>query len=173
MSVRKHPTKEGYWIIDFYPQGRKGKRERIPYQGTKAQALAMEADLRMATKRIKIKLFPRIEEAIPDFLTYYKIDHQPSGYERTLYSIKQLIPFFGKSQFTHVVSTLVEEYKTMRLSLVTPSTINKELAALSSLCRWAEEQGYCKPITIKRFPNKLTKAPLPSIPSRDDKGVEK
>lgn len=168
MAVRPHPTKKGFWIIDFYPQGRKGRRERVPFRGTEAQALAMEVDLRMATKRVKTRLFPRIEEVVPDFLIYYKLDHQPAGYERTLYSFKHLIPFFGKYQFTHVVPTFVEEYKTMRLAHVTPSTINKELAALSSFCRWATEQGYCEPINIKRFPGKLTKAPLPSVPSRDD-----
>ncbi len=171
MSVRPHPTKgPGWWIIDFYPQGRNGKRERTPFSGTEAQALEMEADLRMATKQVKTRLFPRIAEVVPDFMTHYKIDHQPAGIERTQRSFKILLPFFGRYQFTQVTPSLVENYKTMRLARVKPSTINKELAALSSLCKWAAEpeRGYCHPIQIKRFSNKLTKAPLPNVLTKEE-----
>ncbi len=171
MSVRPHPIKgDGWWIIDYYPQGRKGKRDRLPIKGTKAQALAMEADLRRSTKVGMPRVFPRIAEVVPEFITHYRLDHQPAGVARTMYSLQQLIPFFGRYQFTQVVPSLIEQYKTMRLATVTPSTINKELAALSSLCKWAAEpeRGYCEPIIVKRFPQKLVKAPLPNVLSRDE-----
>ena len=170
MSVRPHPKKTGHWIIDFYPQGRKGKRERVPFEGTEVQALAIELELRRETKQVRTRLFPRIEEVIPDFMNYYKLDHQPRGIERTLLSFKTLLPFFGKYQFTHITDTFVDQYKTKRLDTVTPSTINKELAALSSLCKWAaeSERGYCNEIKIKRFPGKLTKAAIPVILSIEE-----
>lgn len=43
MSVRKHPTKgDGWWHIDYLPNGQKGKRIRIPFQGTEEQAKKRE-----------------------------------------------------------------------------------------------------------------------------------
>jgi site-specific recombinase XerD len=54
------------------------------------------------------------------------------------------------------------------MQYVSPSTINKELAAMSALCKWAAKQGYCREIKIKRFPPKLTKAPLPQVISKDE-----
>jgi hypothetical protein len=35
---------------------------------------------------------------------------------------------------------------------VKPTTVNKELAALSGFVRWAHEHGYCERMYIKRFP---------------------
>ena len=128
----------------------------------------MEVELRMETKRETTRLFPRIEEVVPDFMTYYKLDHQPRGIERTLLSFKTLVPFFGKYQFSHITDTFVDQYKTMRLQSVSASTVNKELAALSSLCKWASERGYCNEIRIKRFPGKLTKAAVPIILSKEE-----
>lgn len=170
MSVRKHPTKEGYFIIDFYPNGRGGKRERIPIKGTEVEARLIEIDLRRETKSTTVRLFPKIAECVPDFLNYYKVDHLPAGVQRTIYSLKRLLPFFGSYQFTSITDTLVGMYKTERLKSVTHSTINKELAALSSLCKWAamRERRYCEPITIKRYKNKFVKAPLPSVLSREE-----
>lgn len=40
---------------------------------------------------------------------------------------------------------------------------------MSGLCRWAHESGYSPvEIKVKRFPDKLTRAPLPVIPPQED-----
>ncbi len=77
-----------------------------------------------------------------------------------------MLLFFGKYLFTSITPALVDQYKQERLQSVTHSTINKELAALSSFCKWAHEMGYCQAVKIKRFPPKLTRAPYPDVPSR-------
>ena len=77
--------------------------------------------------------------------------------------------FFGSYQFTSINDPLVENYKRERLQLVKRTTINKELAALSKLCKWAKKKGYCqKAPSIDRFPDKMTRAPLPDIPPQED-----
>ncbi|MDO5673787.1 MAG: tyrosine-type recombinase/integrase [bacterium] len=77
--------------------------------------------------------------------------------------------FFGRYQFPSITNRMVDEYKRNRLADgVKHSTINKELAALSSFCRWAEDQGYCERIQIRRFPPKLTRAPMMDVPSRSE-----
>jgi len=171
MSVRPHPKKPGTWIIDYYPQGRKGPRERIPIEGTRAEAVKIEQGMRLEAKGSKpTVLFPHISEVIPEFMQWYSMDHQPKGVQRTQYSLDALLQLFGPYQFTGLTSDLVELFKRRRLAAgIKPTTINKELSALSKLCKWAKKKGYCQKVPdIERFPEKLTKAPLPNVPDQDD-----
>jgi len=171
MSVRPHPSKgPGVWVIDFYPHGRGGKRERVPFYGTFDEAVKTEHSLRIQAKgSAPGKLFPKVSEVVPEFMQWYRLDHQSSGSDRTQISLNLLKQHFGAYQFTSITEELVEQYKRIRLKEVKPTTINKELAALSKLCKWARKKGYCAKIPmIERFPDKLTRAPLPSIPGQDD-----
>ena len=45
MSIKKHSTWPGWWIIDVSPDGRSGKRERINWEGTETEAIQIEADI--------------------------------------------------------------------------------------------------------------------------------
>ncbi len=178
MSVRPHPTKgPGWWHIDYYPAGRKGERVRVTFEGTELAAREWERKLRMEHRPAAAgTLYPKLAEVIPEFLTSYKLDHQPQGYARMVRSIKQLLPHFGNLQFLAITPQAVELYKARRRSTitrrtgkpVTAATVQKELCALSSLCKWAEERGFCRGIKIKKFPAKLTRAPLPRIPAREE-----
>lgn len=172
MSVRPHPQQHldqhsGKWIIDYRKPD--GKRAQEIFVGTEAEALELEQSLRIRSRATTTRLFPSLLEVAPLFKQYYELDHQPSGVERLSRSIKILMQFFGKYQFQSITNQLVDQYKRQRLNTgVKHTTINKELAALSSFCKWAEEMGYCERIKIKRFPNKLTRAPLMNIPSRKE-----
>ena len=169
MSVAPHPTKgPGWWHIIYRPGGAKAKMTKISFQGTEPEARSWEAELRRQAKDLRpANAFPRINEVVPQFLTEYKVNHQPLGHERTVRSFKVLLPFFGSYQFTSITSSLIERYKAERIEQVKPTTVQKELAALSCLCKWAADKGYCQPIKVKRFPSKLVKAPIPDIPSKE------
>ncbi len=44
MSVRPHPTKgEGWWVIDYYPAGRKGKEDDVSISGEKRRSAGFGA----------------------------------------------------------------------------------------------------------------------------------
>ena len=95
-----------------------------------------------------------------------------------------LEPFFGNIRPAHLTPAHVEEYKTLRLSekdqrfkdgkgrAPKKKTINKEISYLSAMVSWMSdrEQKLCPPpnFTIKGFPAKQTKAPLPVVPSREE-----
>jgi len=174
MSVRPHPKQKTHpkyastWIIDYYPDGREGKRERVPWEGSEVDAYAAEASWRAKTRKPETLAFPRIREAYPHFVEHYKLGHQPKGTQRTIRSIKILLQFFGNLQFSSITEEVVDQYKSLRLEQVKPTTINKELSALSMMCKWAKKKRYCEEIKIERFPPRLTKAPLPDIHKRED-----
>jgi integrase/recombinase XerD len=170
MSIRPHPKDPGIWIIDYRPNGRKGKRVRVPFMGTQEEATQAEHDLRIRAKGDReIFLYPKVSEVIPEYMQWYGLDHQPGGTERTNRSIKHLLRYFGSYQFTSITDQMIEYYKRDRLKDVKPTTINKELAALSKLCKWAKKKRYCKEIPqVERFPEKLTKSPFPHVPNQED-----
>lgn len=172
MSVRPHPKQHlpahhGKWVIDF--KGPDGKRQQFILVGTELEARQCEQSLRIKQRGIAVKRFPSLQEVAPAFRDDYELDHQPGGTERLTRSLKILMPFFGKYQFQSLTNQLIDQYKRQRLDTgVKHTTINKELAALSSFCKWAEDKGYCERIRIKRFPNKLTRAPIMNVPSRKE-----
>lgn len=169
MSVRPHPTKgPGWWYIEWYPEGKAGGLKRIPFEGTELEAREWELDLRRQMKGQVTGPLPSINEVVPHYVEWYRNNHQPAGTERTIRSLKHLLPFFGKYQFTSISHALVEQYKTIRLQHVKPTTIQKELATLSGLCKYGHRRGYCPEIKIDRFPQKLTKAPLPDVLTREE-----
>lgn len=171
MSVRPHPKQKldqhyrNAWLIDFYDQS--GKRHKLLFHGTETAARSVEHSFRIKTKRTTTTAHPSLNEAAILYIEQYTIDHLPSGAERLRWSMKHLLKRLGRYHFPNITGPVVEEYKRTRLAEgVKPNTINKELAALSGFCKWAQEMGFCERIYIKRFPLKLARAPLPQVPSR-------
>lgn len=171
MSVRPHPKQHtgpefaDAWIVDV--KGADGKRRQFVERGPYEQAVDLEQSFRIRSKKPSINVFPAINEIVPLFKESYQIDHRPRGYERIIWSLKQILPFFGRYQFQSITPALIEQYKRKRIQDgVKPITINKELTALSSLCRWAHEMGYCEEIRIKRYPPKMTRSPIMNVPDR-------
>lgn len=176
MSVRPHPLQQSddryrnAWLVDYYDEV--GKRHKFMVRGTEPQAREIEHSLRIKTRREPVAAHPSLNEASVLFVDYYAVDHLPGGVERLRRSMKIILRLLGRYQFRSLTGPVIEDYKRTRLTEgkkpVKPATINKELAALSSFCKWAEEMGYCERIRIRRFPNKLTRAPLMDVPSRKE-----
>ena len=169
MAVNPHPTKKGIWVIDYRPQGKKGKRVRLDFEGNEPAARTWESELRRQHRELSApRINPSINEVIPDFIHHYKNDHLEQTVSSVQRCLKILLPFFGKLQFTALTPTIIEGYKGKRLKDgVKKRTVNKELAYLSALVRWATEMRICNPLPfkIKGFPPKQAKAPIPIIPS--------
>ncbi|MDR2549147.1 MAG: tyrosine-type recombinase/integrase [Desulfobulbus sp.] len=173
MSVRPHkkrgidPKFADAWVVDFYDET--NVRRRVVCYGSEFDAREIERSMRIRTRRSAPGAFPTLNQAAPHFLDHYQTDHLRQGVERMQWSMGHLLKFFGRYQFRSLTPMLIEQYKRERLGQgVKPTTVNKELAALSSFSKWAHEQGYCERILIKRFPRKMTAAPIPDVPSRNE-----
>lgn len=168
MSVRKHPSKPNTWIIDYYPVGRKGKRERIQFVGNEAEARALELEIRRQHVN-STPLNPKIVDAIPDWLQEVENNYQLTTLRDAKNCLKHLVPFFGHMFFNRLTPAIIEKYKSQRLATtVKRRTVNKELSYLSSLINWAVDNGYAEPLPfkIKKFPK--VKSPKPSLPHPDE-----
>lgn len=180
MSIRPHPTKgAGWWIIDYYPDGKKrdpvtkkciSKREMIPFQGTEADARAVELELRRKPVHA-VPIAPKISDAIPEFLAYYKNNRQPSTVKDFIFAWDQLREVMGGLKFNHLTPSIIEQFKSKRLADgVKKRTINKQLSYLSALVKWAVKNNWCNPLSFKieAFEKKYTRPPLPNVPPPDD-----
>ena len=163
MSIRPHPSKPGHWQIDI---GRGANRKRIPFQGTKAEALEMERTGRLERGLICYVADPRVREIADKYMATYALDHLPGGVAKQREQVQIVLAFFGPYNISSITPQQIESYKRQRSLAVKPTTINKELSALSGMCKWALDAGIITTLPrIKRYPPKLTKATTPRIPT--------
>lgn len=180
MSIRPHTHKKGWWIIDYYPLGRKGKRVRFPFEGSQGQALALEQELRRRNSEVKNTVSVLIKDLVPEWLQYYQNEVRPRTYDDAVDCLAHLLPAFGNFRPANISRSAINSYKASRLQcIVNPKavarkvvakreppkytskrTINKELSYLSSLLRWAADEEHFAglPFRINGFPRKQTVA---------------
>jgi site-specific recombinase XerD len=169
MSVNTHPTQPEYQQIRFYPEGKKGKQKVVKYRGTREQALLHQAMLKKSLSPVATQNYiPQVKEAIPHYIEYYKLNHLAPGVQARYLELRK--PYIANMTFNLITPPTIEQYKMDRLRKnIKPTTINKELSALSGLLKWAKKKGYVFQVTdVERFPDKMCKAPLPDVPTREE-----
>ncbi|MDH4319861.1 MAG: site-specific integrase [Desulfobulbaceae bacterium] len=180
MAVRPHPkqlTDPRYsrtWIIDYYPQGRKGKQFKRQFIGTEGEARALEAELRRGHS-LTVAPHPKIIDLLPEWLAYYANNRAASTVADAKTCLKQLVPFFGMLFVNAITPGVVEQYKAKRRlpdpatgrAAVGKRTVNKELSYLSSLITWATDNSHAAPLPFRIRPFPRVRSPKPRPLNRD------
>ena len=182
MSIRPLNKEGTKWVIDYYPQGRKGQRTMKTFIGNEADARAYEMDLRRTHARA-MPISPKVIDAVADWLDWYKVNKAASTYEDVKKTLKHLRPYFGHLKFSHITPALIEQYKAKRLSskilvggkkkkegetTVKKRTVNKELSYLSSLLKFAAKHNYCHPLPFQIEKFDKVRPPKPVIPHPEE-----
>ena len=189
MSYRPHPTLnktyglpdqygQQWWSVETWPQGRKkvdgkivGKRLTIKFFGTEAAVQIFDLEqTRKPAEQLSTMGIVTLNDIVASFLDFYRLEVTSTGtlddYER---SMKRILPHFGELRLSQISNIAVQSYKNLRLGMTyrgkptTRRTINKELAYLSSMIKWAQRQNppLCDSnIRIILFPKKQTTAPI-------------
>ena len=176
MSIRPHPTKNRdlptprHWYIVTYPNGRKGKQVSDPFEGSEAEARAVESAVRKAQRKTPLRTGALLEQCIPDFIASYKVERMPRSVDSAQTRIVHLLKHFGKYPLTAITASMVENYKRGRQAEgVKPITVNKELNILSVILKWAKTENMIGPFDpVKLFPGKMVKSPIPIMPPGDE-----
>lgn len=203
--LSRHPSYPDVWVARIYPNGRPkdpatGKptnkgRERLYFTGTEAEAIDWYAGLLRSPRGGDLPLAPTLDQAWPKFCAYYKSHVSATTYHDYLTTWhRHLKPFFGALRPNQMTGTLIDAYKSKRLSEtylpgkryqlpkadtpaevarrkpVSKKRIQNELYYLSAMTTWMArpDVNMAKPLgfEIKGFPAKDTKAPLPVVPGR-------
>jgi len=164
MSVFKRTikTKQGkshYWYID-YTVNNKRKWESVGRVGeaTKADARKLLALRRTEILQGKFKtpdkrVVPTFAEFAMEYLEYAKGNKK--SWDRDMYSIRKMSPYFNNEKLTDITPILIEKYKLSRKQVVQTQTINKDLSILRRVFNVAISWNKCdsNPLDdVKFFP---------------------
>lgn len=165
MAIRKHKTDPGKWIIDYYPEGRKGSRRRLTFAGTEAEARDAEMELRRMHISTGSRTNPPINRVLPEYLAWMKIHRAERTYRDFCYSLKWIEPHFGPLPVSRITPEVFNRFKAARGKV--PRAINKEIDYIKGLINWMVRNGYTEPLPFK--PEKVPYSrPLPKIPHPDE-----
>lgn len=192
MSI--HPVKNSKgeivkdcWLVVWYPNGRKGKKEQRRFYGNREEVEEFHLAVRKINRHDTAKAInPRLVQLASDWIDDYANDHSATTVRDVRFCLRPLMDFFGNLQVTAITPALIEKYKKRRLEteilprgkkeedldpdrekrFIKPRTINKELSYLSSLINWAADNGHANPLPfkIKKFPKKMTDPPQVRVP---------
>lgn len=166
MSVRPHKTIPGKYIIDYYPQGRKGKQVRVVFTGAEADARTLELQLRRnGSASLPNKVNPKIVDILPEFLEWYKLHRKPRSYRDMQEALKHLVPHFGNLSVCRIAPAIITKYQQLRAGR--NRSCNKELTCLQAIIKYMVKNNYCQPLpfTIEMLPYRQS---LPQIPHPGD-----
>lgn len=175
MSVRKRGER---YVVDYYPQGRLGKRARVTLPASvqdQAEAKAIEQLMKKAARNADDPVVPSgatVEQVFPAYLEWFGIHRS----ESTLYDLERIWErhfkrIFGKERVEDFNIHHINLYKKLRKAehhfkkkgdIVSNRTINKELSYFSGFLRWCRKQEnlHLKPIEIESLPAKRP-TPIP------------
>jgi integrase len=134
-----HRRGDTYWI-DYYYRTSGGalrrKREKIGSNFKLAKEVLAKRQSEIAERtffpdRQKERIL--FEEASKDFLKWAKVNISERGHERYRCCMDNLVEAFGRQYLDEITPTAVEKFKTDRLKVVKPATINRDLAVLKRL----------------------------------------
>ena len=106
------------------------------------------------------------DQAVKDFLPYYKCLVSEGTVADFHWAWKQLNPSFGHIQIPKLTPANIESYKNKRLGDgVKKSTVNRELSYIASIIKWAENNDIIWPLPfrVKRFPKRDVRGPEPVV----------
>ena len=137
MSIKKHPTKgPGWWQLRI-SHGRKGKDEYITYEGSEAEALAFESDLRGVSQESADQ---RPNDVLGRYLTWIYIHRAERTAKDTEQTLPRILDIIGNKPLSLFRQQDFNRYKSKRLNDgVTKRTINIELTRFRSMMTFASE----------------------------------
>ncbi|MBK7142036.1 MAG: site-specific integrase [bacterium] len=121
------------WYIDYYVNGKR-KRERVGSNKKVAEQALAKRQVQVAEHRfLDIQRSPRtsLEELIGAYLEYAKANKL--SWQRDVHSIQRLKESFGRKLLSEITPLALETYKSSRLKVVAPATVNRELACLKHM----------------------------------------
>lgn len=158
MSVRPHPSREGWYYVDYYPDGRKGKRVREPVKGY-AEAVALERALSENKTSSVSTTHPRLEQIIDEYLLWVKENQRPATYEKRIQCFKRPLPTFGTFRIRDFTQLSIDRYVSGR----SKHTAHDDITSIKALAAWMKKRNLADAfpfeVEFKRPESKIKPAP--------------
>ena len=147
-TTKRNGKKREYWYIDYVLNG-KHKWESVGRVGVVSKSdakrlfeLRQSEILQGKLMSSKNMVIPSFSEFAKEYLEYAKGNKK--SWERDMYSLRKLEPFFGDYKLTEISPLHIERYKLDRLKLVSTRTVNIELVLLKRMFYLAISWDKCE-----------------------------
>ena len=154
MSVRWEEDRERY-IVDYYPDGRRGKRVRLTLPASvrdQSAAEAIERDLRNPSENSEIHAdnHSTVKDLFPAYLEYCELHRDASTYDNIKWTWdRKFCPHLGHLKVSEIDKAHTTIYKRIRkLDGVKNRTVNKEMSYFMGFLTWCRKE---KNIELKAF----------------------
>lgn len=145
--------KNGQWYIDYYVNSRR-KREKIGESKKFAETVLKKRKVEIAENKfldirknakIKFEVFAKTF-----FELHSKPNKKPSSSERDKALLKNLGSFFSGRYLFTINPMMIEKYKVERRKVVSPATVNREVACLKCMFNKAIEWGKAEDNPVRK-----------------------
>jgi hypothetical protein len=127
------------WYIDLYAQGQR-VRQKIGSNKRLAEKILNKVKTEVIENRyLDIKKRPKVkfETLVEQYLQYAKVNKR--SWDRDGFSLKHLLKSFAGKCLYEINPYLIENCKAQRREIVSPATVNRELACLKHMLNKAVE----------------------------------
>ena len=144
----KDGKKREYWYIDYTVDGKR-KWESVGAVGEVSKDIAKKLLALRKTEIVQDKLNAPKPKVIPTFSEFTRqylefAKGSKKSWDRDMYALRSLEPFFGSYKLKDISPILIEKYKLERKQVVSPRTVNIELALLRRMFNLAVSWDKCK-----------------------------
>ncbi len=153
--------RNGRWVVDYWPQGRRGRRIRMTLPENireREEAGAIERELRKAARPTELEV-PKnrtVEDLSREYLDWYDLHRSPTTYRDCEGVFRNHIrPHLGAYIADDISPTHVNIYKRMRKGEGGKNrTISKELNYFSGFLTWGAKNGHLtkRNFSIEKLP---------------------
>lgn len=148
MSIRPHPSHPGWYVVDHYPNGRNGKREREPFPTYEAASKFQDALKKNKATPLQ-STQPRLKDVVDSYLLWARGDGEAKAkLAPTTYATRErrleryIIPHFGKYRVADLNQTIFDEYE----KTIAKWTYHTDLIAIKALIKWMVKRKLAKPL---------------------------
>ena len=132
------------WVMEYRERNGRIKRESAGKRGviTKTQAKAIlykrEQVVKLGREGLSDSEIPSLEDFAIDYLSYVRDTLKKRSWKRDELCLRHLMEFYKGRILSDIKPQDIDDYKTSRLSEVSPATINRELEVLRHLFNLAD-----------------------------------
>jgi len=160
----KDPGK-AVWKVDWWPEGRNGKRRRKQFEGTREEAALFEQSVRegagLNRAGIANTVFLTLESALPEYLRWHQLNRMPTTHADVKQAMPKIMRIFGKLTVAQIKPGHITDFVAMRPDK--KRTNQKEIHYLRGMISWMVKQGYAAPLHFTPETPKYHR-PLPTVP---------
>lgn len=186
------PGKSQKWVVRFQiPTGKRNKAGKLLYKNwaetigergkmTKKQAEIIHDRLKIKMKGGRFIESPTLEDFSLEYIEHKKNVERKRSWERDVYSIRNLIKFFGpEKRLSDITPKDVDGFKAMRLKAINPTTkkpykpasVNRDIECLRHMLNlatiWDQFEGE-NPVTIAGTLQEIRDEPIPLTYDEED-----